>query len=216
MSLSLLEEYIENGDHLAIDLLLQQNPGLALQKTSHDISPLLLACYYNKPQLIQVLLQHLPSLTVHEAAAAGQESYLQKLLEQQAALLDQISDHGFTPLGMATHFGHEDMVRSLLAMGANPNIPSQNGYNVYPIHAAVSSNFVQIVKMLMEAGALVNVVQTSRVSPLHMAAQNGHIDLIILLLEQGASIEAKTDLGQTPSELARERGFVQIAEILTV
>lgn len=214
MSLSLLEEYIERGDQAAIEALLQQNADLALQKTSHDISPLLLACYYHKTHIVQVILQYLPTITIHEAAASGHEEVLQGLLMQNPDLLEAVSDHGFTPLGMATHFGHEDMVRNLLARGADPNVPSQNGYSVYPIHTAVSSNFDGITKMLIEAGALVNVVQTSRMTPLHMAAQNGNIDIIILLLEQGASIEAQTDLGQTPSELASERGYTEIAEIL--
>ena len=214
MSLSLLEEYIERGDQAAIEALLQQNSDLALQKTSHDISPLLLACYYHKTHIVQVILQYLPTITIHEAAASGHEEVLQGLLTQNPDLLEAVSDHGFTPLGMATHFGHEDMVRNLLARGADPNVPSQNGYSVYPIHTAVSSNFDGITKMLIEAGALVNVVQTSRMTPLHMAAQNGNIEIIILLLEQGASIEAQTDLGQTPSELASERGYTEIAEIL--
>ena len=214
MSLSLLEEYIETGDQASIEKVLQQDPSLALQRTSHDISPLLLACYYNKPQIVRMLLRYLPYLTIHEAAASGQGDVLSRLLVNQPDSLDAVSDHGFTPLGLATHFGHEDLVRLLLAEGADPNRCSQNGYSVYPLHTAISSNFESIAKMLIEAGAFVNVVQSSRMSPLHLAAQNGNIEIIILLLEQGASIEAQTDFGQTPSELAKEKGYLEISEIL--
>lgn len=216
MSLSQLEEYIETGNGRAIDSLLNGNPGLSKQKTSHDISPLLLACYYNKPQIVKVLLKHLDELTIHEAAAAAQLEQVQAMIENQPQLVDVVSDHGFTPLGLATHFGNEAVVRYLLAKHADPNVQSQNGYNVYPLHAAISANFDGIAKMLIEAGAEVNVLQASRISPLHFAAQNGNIDLIILLLENGARIEIKNDLGKTASDLAAEKGHTEIADILKV
>jgi len=216
MSLSLLEEYIETGNGLAIDDLLNGNPSLSKQKTSHDISPLLLACYYNKPQIVKVLLKHIDELTIHEAAAANLLEQVQAMIEDQPGLLDELSDHGFTPLGIATHFGNEDIVRFLLANGADPNIQSQNGYNVYPIHTAIGSGFDGIAKMLIEAGAEVNVLQSSRTSPLHLASQHGNIDLIILLLEHGALVEIKNDMGKTASDLAAEKGYTEIAHILKV
>lgn len=216
MSLSLLEEYIETGNGLAIDDLLNGNPGLVKLQTSHEISPLLLACYYNKPQIVKVLLKHLDELTIHEAASANQLKQVQAMIEDQPGLLDDISDHGFTPLGMATHFGHEDVVRFLLATGADPNLQSQNGYSVYPLHAAISSGYDGIAKMLVEAGAEVNVFQASRITPLHLASQHGNIDLIVLLLENGAQVDIKNDMGRTASDLAAEKGHTEIANILKV
>lgn len=216
MSLSLLEEYIETGNSVAIDDLLNGNPSLSKQKTSHDISPLLLACYYNKPQIVKVLLRHLDELTIHEAAAAGELEQVQAMIKDTPDLLDHVSDHGFTPVGIATHFGNEDVVRFLLAKGADINVQSQNGYNVYPLHTAIGSGFESIAKMLIEAGAEVNVLQSSRTSPLHLASQNGNIELIILLLEHGALVEIKNDMGQTASDLAAEKGYSDIADILKV
>lgn len=216
MSLSQLEEYIETGNSRAIDDLLHGNPSLSKQRTSHDISPLLLACYYNKPQIVKVLLKHVDELTIHEAAAADQIEIVQAMIQDHPELLDTVSDHGFTPLGMATHFGNEEVVRFLLSKHADPNIQSQNGYNVYPLHTAISANFDGIAKMLIEAGAEVNVLQTSRIGPLHLAAQNGNIDLIILLLENGARVDIKNDMGKTASDLAAEKGHTEIAEILKV
>jgi len=216
MSLSRLEEYIETGNSLAIDDLLNGNPSLAKQKTSHEISPLLLACYYQKPQIVKILLKHIDELTIHEAAAASLLEQVQAMIEDHPEMLNEVSDHGFTPLGIAAHFGNEDIVRFLLASGADPNIQSQNGYNVYPLHSAISAGFDNIAKMLIEAGAEVNVVQSSRTTPLHLASQQGNIDLIILLLEHGANVEVKNDMGLTASDLAAEKGHREIAEILKV
>ena len=214
MSLTVLEEYIETGNHQDLDLLLSQNPDLVKENTSHDISPLLLACYYHKNQIVQVILKYIKSITIHEACAAGLEEQVQLMVEQKPDVINELSSHGFYPLGIAAHFGKEDIVRILLRNRANPNSSSQNGYQVFPIHSALSSGQDNIAKLLIEAGAEVNVLQSSRISPLHLAAQQGNIDLIILLLEQGAHIGIRNDLGQTASDLAAEKGFHEIAEIL--
>ena len=215
MSLDLLEEYIENGNIAAMDHLLNSNPNLVLQKTSHGISPLLLTCYYNKPQLTTIALKHLSQLSIHEAAAVGLYEQVDMLIRADDSLLEAISDHGFSPLGMAAHFGKEEIVRLLLTHHADPNIPSQNGFQVDSLNAAIAGNFLSVAKLLVEGGADVNVFQASRITPLHLAAQQGQIDTIILLLENGAMVDVKNDFGQTAADLATERGHVEIGQILS-
>ena len=214
MAITNLEQYIETGNHLDLEHLLRSDASLLKQKTSHDISPLLLACYYNKPQIIQVILKYTNSITIHEACAAGLLQHVQMMLEHKNDIIEEFSTHGFTPLGIASHFNKEDIVRLLLAHKADPNIPSQNGYQVYPLHAALSNNNSNISKMLIEAGAEVNIKQHGGYTPLHFAAQHGNIDLIIILLEEGADISILTDTGESASDLADKKGFREIAEIL--
>lgn len=212
--MTVLEEYIETGNYQDLDLLLSQNPELIKENTSHDISALLLACYYQKTQIVQVILKYIKSITIHEACAAGLTEQVQFMVDQKPDVINELSSHGFYPLGIAAHFGKEDIVRILLRNRANPNSSSQNGYQVFPLHSALSNNQNNIAKMLIEAGAEVNVLQSSRISPLHLAAQEGNIDLIIVLLEHGANIAQKNELGQTASDLAAQKGFLEIAEIL--
>lgn len=216
MSLSVIEEYIETGNYQDLDLLLSRDPELIKQSTSHQISPLLLACYYNKPQIVQTLLKYTTSLTIHEACAAGLLHHVQLMIEHKVDVIEEMSSQGFTPLGIAAHFGKEDIVRLLLTHGADPNIASQNGYNVYPLHAALAINQSNIAKMLIESGAEVNVFQHGAYTPLHLASQNGNIDLIILLLEHGADINSTTTDGSSASDLAESKGFHEIAEILKI
>ena len=216
MSLSLLEEYIESGDAAAIDHLLHNNPTLGRQNTSHDISPLLLACYYHKSKIVKVLLKHIEEIDIYEAAAVGLEEPLRKMVESDPSLLSSYSPHGFTALGMACHFGNEEIVRYLLLKGADANQSSDNGYSVNPLYTAVSSNFESIAKLLGEGGAEVNVLQAGNQTPLHAAAENGNIEMLILLLENGASVDVKNDNGDRPSDVAAEKGHHEIANILQV
>lgn len=214
MDQDLLEEYIQAGNSVELNALLIANPKLAVIKTSHQVSPLMLCCYYKKPGLSEILLQHLDNITFFEAAALGKKDAVEKALNDNPSLVHDFSDDGFTPLGLAAYFGNEDVVRLLLLKGADPNISSENGYNVYPIHSAVSANYDMVAKMLLEAGAEVNVVQMSGITPLHSAAHNGNIDLLIVLLEAGANVNALTEDGKTPADKASEKGFVEIAKIL--
>lgn len=216
MSATIIEEYIETGNHQDLELLLSQDVSLVHQKTSHDISPLLLSCYYHKPQVTQVILKFISTITIHEACATGLLQHIQMMIEHKKDVVNEISDHGFTPLGIAAHFEKEDVVRLLLLHHANPNIASQNGYNTYPLHAALGINHDGITKMLIESGAGVNVLQYGSIAPIHLAAQHGNIDLIVILLEQGADVTLVTNAGQTASDLAADKGFTEIANILKV
>lgn len=214
MSLSILEQYIETGNHLDLEHLLITEPEILKEITSHEISPLLLACYYIKPQIVQVILKYTTSITIHEACATGLLQHVQMMVDHKKDIIEELSTHGFTALGIAAHFNKEDIVRYLLIQKADPNVSSQNGYQVYPLHAALSNNHSTISKMLIEAGSEVNVRQHGGLTPLHFAAQHGNIDLIIILLEQGADIRAVNDTGETPADYAAKKGFHEIAEIL--
>ncbi|MEJ7692520.1 ankyrin repeat domain-containing protein [Daejeonella sp.] len=215
MDQDLLEEYIQTGNSIELNALLSTNPKLATIKTSHQVSPLMLCCYYKQPDLSEIILKHIDNITFFEAAALGKKDLVENALNENPDLVNDFSDDGFTPLGLASYFGNEDVARLLLLKGAEPNIPSKNGYHVYPIHSAVASNYDMIAKMLLEAGANVNVVQMSGATPLHSAAHNGNIDLLIVLLEAGAEVKALTDDGKTPADKASEKGFNEIAKILS-
>lgn len=214
MSADLLEIYIETGDTENLKMLLMQNPKFSSVKTASGVSPLMLSCYYRKPQITAILLEFVPSLTLHEAAASGQIDQVMHLVFTHPDKTDSFSEDGFTPLGLACYFGHEKIVRYLLQKGANPNLPSDNGFRVFPIHSAVSGNYFEITLLLIDNKAEVNVAQQSGVMPLHSAAQNGNVDILILLLEHGAQTNIRMEGGKLPADLAREKGYLDIASIL--
>ena len=214
MSLTDLEEFIANADTGAIDALLARNPGLIIQKTSLNVSPLMLSCYYHKPAVTNVLLKYTNGLTLFEAAAANKFDDVAYLVTTHPERIDAYGDDGFTALGVASYFGRFDIARYLVLKGADVNRPSDNGYNVYPLHSAAAGNFTSTAIMLIENGADVNVRQLAGSTPLHLAAQNGNPELLIWLLEKGARTDIRMEGGKLPADLAREKGYDEIAEIL--
>jgi len=214
MSIAQLEEQIEAGNFSAVKEILVQNPKLANNNTSHNISPLLLACYYKKQDIANLISEFTDDLTLFEACAVGKFDTATLLIFQKPGNINEFSEDGFTPLGLACYFGHEELARFLILKGADVNLASKNGFNVFPIHSAVAANNINITKMLLDNGAYPNVCQKAGLAPLHTAAQLGNIELIILLLEHGAEVGLRMEGGKLPADLAAEKGFNEIAEIL--
>ncbi|MXV16231.1 ankyrin repeat domain-containing protein [Hufsiella ginkgonis] len=215
MSQDLVEEYIQAGNADALKDLLDSNPALVTKPTSQQVSPLMLACYYKKPAVVKVILGFVKDPDLHEASASGKFDSVANHIYKNPGQINAYSQDGFTPLGLACYFGHEDIARYLLLKGAEVNIASRNGFNVYPIHSAVASNNDVITKILLEAGAEVNVTQQSGATPLHSAAHNGNIEILILLLEAGASTDIRMEGGKLASDMAAAKGFTEIANILS-
>lgn len=216
MDISQLETLIETDNKQEISDLLTKHPELTSQETSHGISPLLLACYYKKPVTAGIIAGFAKNITLFEACALGKFQETDHLLTQQPELLNTTSKDGFTALGLAAYFGHEEITRLLLFKGADANIPASNGFSVFPIHSAVAAKSFPITKMLLEAGADVNAKQQAGLTALHAAAQIGNIEIIILLLEHGAALDIRMEGGKLPTDLAEEKGFKEIAAILKV
>ncbi|TSJ40463.1 hypothetical protein FO440_11955 [Mucilaginibacter corticis] len=214
MSLELLERYITDADLTGLNNLLTQNPALATQTTSHKVSPLMLSCYFKKPEVTALLLKHVGEISLFEASAAGKFDVVAHLIYNHPEAVNLYADDGFTPLGLACYFGQFEVARYLVLKGADVNLPSNNGFNVYPLHSATAGNYTNIARMLVENGANVNVTQKAGATPLHSAAQNGNLELLILLLENGGEFNIRMEGGKLPADLAREKGFDDIADIL--
>ncbi|RVT96573.1 ankyrin repeat domain-containing protein [Mucilaginibacter limnophilus] len=214
MSTDLLEQYIAQADLVKLNELLTANPALGKVRTSHNVSPVMLSCYYKKPEVTELLLKHVTDINLFEAAASGKFDVVTYTITTHPEAIDYYSEDGFTPLGLASYFGQLEVARYLVMRGANVNLPSNNGYNVFPLHSAAAGDFTNIAVMLIENGAEVNVRQQAGVTPLHSAAQNGNVELLIALLEHGAAVDIRMEGGKLPADLAKEKGFNDIAEIL--
>ncbi|MBD3748722.1 MAG: ankyrin repeat domain-containing protein [Sphingobacteriales bacterium] len=211
-----LEELIIEGSEEKVKDYLLNNLSSAKEKTSHGVSPLMLSCYFHRQSITDILIEILDDISLFEASAAGKFDVVAHEVFKFPEKINDYSEDGFTALGLAAYFGREEVARYLVLKGADVNLPSDNGFRVFPLHSAVAGNHTAIARMLIENKAMVNVAQKSGVTPLHSAAQNGNIDIIILLLEKGAAVEARMEGGKLAADLAKEKGFEEIAEILSV
>jgi ankyrin repeat protein len=101
-------------------------------------------------------------------------------------------------LMLASLKGHEDMVRKLIARGADVN---KTGWT--PLHYAASAGHVAIMRLLFEHHAFVDPESPNGTTPLMMAAQYGNAAAVKLLLDEGAVPAARNRLGLSALDFAR-------------
>ena len=99
----------------------------------------------------------------------------------------------FTPLHTASKMGAVEIVKVLLALGANINNQKHDLYT--PLHSAVCCKRVEIVKILLEKGAITNLKDHYGLTPLRLAKNKGYDYIIDILMkyENSAPIPKSDD-----------------------
>lgn len=208
-------DLIRKGKTAEIAEAVEAQPSLAASRDAQGISALILAVYTQQPMVRDFLLPHLPELDVFEAACVGDCDRLHHLIAKDAMAARAISPDGWTPLHLAAAFSGPEATTLLLEHGAHIHQPSHNPLRNQPLHACIALNdSIDTVRVLIDAGADINVAQHGGYTPLLQAAAAGKKDIVLLLLERGAHIEALCDQGKSAADYARERGHLELSEIL--
>jgi ankyrin repeat protein len=111
------------------------------------------------------------------------QSAVADFLLSRGANPDQIEKGGVNLLCRAVENQADWMVSRLLKAGASPN---SKQWSRSALHFAVAGENINIVKMLIEAGAEVNATDKNGQTPLDIALKAGKKDLIDVLVKAGA------------------------------
>jgi uncharacterized protein len=207
---------IRVGDIAAVARSLDADPSLAAARQD-GVSAVLWARYCHRPDVATIIRARLTRLDMFEACALGEADRVAALLAEDAMRANAVAPDGFGPLGLACFFGHEPVVRLLLAAGARVDQASANGMKVMPLHSAAAARSVPICRLLLAAGAPVNARQGHGLgfTPLMEAALNGHDELVGLLLAHGADAAMVNDEGKSAADHARSAGHATLADRLS-
>jgi len=113
----------------------------------------------------------------------------------------------------AARRGDVKAVERRLALGISPN--SRHPLTVEtPLIEAASAGHLDVVKLLVERGADVNLKGEAWYTPLHCAAYYGHLDVAKFLLEHGADITPfKAQGHNTALHSAASGGHIEMAKL---
>ncbi len=210
----LLQQAIQAGDAAKLKTLLKEDPNLANAVLANGTSAVMLATYYGRKELADILLQNGAEEDIYVAAARGNVARVRELLERRPELLNAFAPDGHIPLGLAAFFGQRAVVELLLDRGAQVNVPSKNAQKVTPLHGAVSRGDIAVARLLLDKGAEVNARQERGFTAIFSAAGAGNIELMELLVKHGADVNARSDDGKSAYDLAVERKQQPAAEWL--
>src|ERR1700691_3198105 len=111
-----LFDAIRKGDAALVRALLASDPTLPGARNPDGATPALWAAYTRHPELATtVLAGREPDF--FEACVLGDGQRASALLASDPKLIDAYSADGFTPLGLAVFFGHEELAGQLVAVG---------------------------------------------------------------------------------------------------
>lgn len=155
------------------------------------------------------------NLALHDAVTFGHTTVAKILIETSPASIGQCNVNGDSPLDLAVRKGHEEVVALLSGhsedsiRGASLIYALKKGHQKTvkvllgnfagnmidqvslddALREASGSGYVEIVKLLLSAGANVNP-KLIRKAPLHRACEKGHEEIVKLLLAAGADVDA--------------------------
>ncbi|HEY3114332.1 MAG TPA: ankyrin repeat domain-containing protein [Gemmatimonadaceae bacterium] len=155
-----------------------EGPGTSWQ------SALMTALVFGYPDTAEILIKRGASLTnIGAAAGLGRLDDVARMLPSA----DSKSRH--IALALAAQHGHADVVRLLLDAGEDPSRYNPDGYHSHgtPVHHAVWTNHGDVVRLLVERGARLDIKDTVyQGTPLDWAIYGERKEIADYLRAQGA------------------------------
>ncbi|KAM8967607.1 uncharacterized protein RCH25_026220 [Pelodytes ibericus] len=123
-----------------------------------------------------------------------------------------------TPLHYCARAGNEEVLLEIIKhIGCSQvqqamNKQAKNGWS--PLLVAADGGHTEVVKILLQNHARVDVFDEHGKAALHLASENGHDKIADILLWHKAFVNAKTKLGLTPLHLCAQNGFNHLVKLL--
>ena len=169
-----LHEAILLGDILQVQRLLSE--GVDIQGAgATGSSPLTAAVIHKQWEIVRLLREAGAEIGLTEAVALEDLDAIESLLDQGADINTRDKTFGATLLQTAVRQQNKEMVRLLLARGADVNDGGKRGFT--PLMTAALQKEAEMIDLLLAAGASVGVIEASLL---------GDQDRLLSLLDAGA------------------------------
>jgi ankyrin len=146
-------------------------------------------------------------------AARNNKLEVVKLLvdEYRASVNNPNVDHS-SPLMASSMRGYDEIVKFLIAHGANINQRTKNLDS--PLSLAVWKDHYTTARLLIDAGANVTGIDRFGDSMLHDASKNGNATLVKYFLSKAMNLDHRNNEGFTPLHRAAEFGHAPVIKLL--
>ena len=127
---------------------------------------------------------------------SNNENSIQKYINNKN-LLNSKNENGWTPIYHSIISNNLILLKQLLELGANVNIP--NNMNETPLYQSIEMENYEAMIILLKYNCDCNISKNNGNSPLHIACKKGKINFISALLKNGANPNLINKLfNQTP------------------
>merc|ERR1712025_310432 len=121
----------------------------------------------------------------------------------------------YTPLSLAASGGYTNIIKLLLAHGAEINSRTGSKLGISPLMLAAMNGHTAAVKLLLDMGSDINAqIETNRNTALTLACFQGRHEVVSLLLDRKANVEHRAKTGLTPLMEAASGGYTEVGRVL--
>ncbi|MCJ8739538.1 hypothetical protein PDJAM_G00048420 [Pangasius djambal] len=105
-------------------------------------------------------------------------------------------------------------IKELLGSAKKVNVNFQDTDGFSALHHAALNGNLELISLLLDSQAMVDIRDQKGMRPLHYAAWQGKSEPMKMLLKSGSSVNAQSDEGQIPLHLAAQHGHYDVSEML--
>jgi ankyrin repeat protein/L-ascorbate metabolism protein UlaG (beta-lactamase superfamily) len=211
---------IQNGEYEKVEHLIQNNPGW-VDSTSNGYSPLILASYFGKDTIVELLIKNgadmykvdpnVGATPLHFATNQNNQSVVNVLISNGMDL--NVKDKNKkTALIYAIENNKKEMVELLLKN--NAKLPEEKEIIDQVLHSDVLHGFQDIADNLKKNGASLSSIDKNGRSLLHNAVIGNNLKWIDLLIAKHIGINQLDSFNRTPLHYSVEQGQFDITKIL--
>ncbi|KAK6054962.1 ankyrin repeat protein [Cooperia oncophora] len=190
-------------------------------------TPLIYAAAAGQEKVVRMLIDYKCNLDLRnenghcalmEAASAGHLNIVKLLIQSgaKAVFVNMNSEFKESPLTLAAYKGYTDVIEYLLSLNDYDRSTRDEELHTALMEAAMDGH-LEVARILIQAGAPVNLTSESYESPLTLSCCGGHAELHVvkILLENGAQVNATTDeTMETALTVAACGGFTEVLDVL--
>lgn len=149
---------------------------------------------------------------LHRAIVLNDTNNAVELIKHDKSVVSKENDKGRTPLVVAVIYSREELIRSILEAGADPNQVSTDGSTA--LTEAAYKGILSIIELMLKYGAKVDLPQKQGWTPVLFAVNQNNYPATKLLIKNSANVNKKNDKGATPLQLASMNGHTAITRLL--
>lgn len=215
-NMEIVDLLLENGGEATVGMLTNDRRSLlyaAAEGGNWELYQRLLA--YPEAASTTALLDNKQKSLLTAASTGGCVKIMKDLLNrdasQHAALPNKAEE---TPLLLAAHYDHVEIVQLLIAMPEYP-VNHPTNYGVTPLFAASRFGHLETVELLLSRDDIdLDCENWKALTPLFAAVANGHLEVAELLIKKGATLDAWLTVGQPLLWWAQRSGAAGMVKLL--
>ena len=150
-------------------------------------------------------------MNLHELIEKGDLCGLRQAAADGADMNASFPESDECLLSAAATKGDAELVQLLLTLGANPH---HRETVTPPLVAAAAGGSVECVRLILEAGAEIDVRDEDGATPLMVAATYGHTKVVQELLSRNAETKLKDRFGNSALSSAAIKGHSETCNVL--